>query len=272
VSPVRTLSDELAWGTSSLEEVGIGTARLDAEVLLAYVLKADRAALIMRANEPVNGDDRTRYLALVSRRAAYEPVAYIVNKQAFRYIDLAVDQRALIPRPESEGLVELGLTLAEGARVVDIGTGSGAVALALKHERPDLEVTGLEVSAGALDLAQHNAMRLRLDVRFGLSDLLDDGEYDAVLANLPYIKDGEILEPSISNFEPGLALYGGADGLDLVRRLLQQAAERPSITMVALEIGWAQGPATEAAVIAAGFTAEITHDLAGHDRIVVGRR
>jgi release factor glutamine methyltransferase len=272
MSHVRTFADEIAWGTSSLEDVGIGTARLDAELLLAHLLKVDRTALVMRSDERINGDDRTRYLSLVSRRAAYEPIAYITGKQGFRYIDLAVDARALIPRPESELLVEIGLELPQGARVVDVGTGTGAVALALKQERPDLEVTGIEYSKGALELARFNASRLRLDVRMIESDLLDDGEYDAVLANLPYVKDHEILEPAVVDYEPSVALFGGPDGLDLVRRLVEQTKSRPTIKLIALEIGWTMGEATAEVVRGAFSDVEITHDLAGHDRVVFGRR
>jgi release factor glutamine methyltransferase len=271
----RTLSDELAWATRSLQEVGIDTARLDAEVLLAHQLRTDRTALVLRSDERITGDARTRYLALVARRASYEPVAYITGKQAFRHLDLAVDPRVLIPRPETEGLVEIALALPTGARVVDVGTGSGAVALALKQERPDLAVTGLDISPGALNVARFNAQRLRLDVRFAESDLLvgDDGEYDAVLANLPYVKDGEILPPDVGEYEPDVALYGGHDGLGLVRRLMDQIAGRPAVRFVALEIGYHQGPETVAAVRAAGFAEpELALDLAGRDRVVIGRR
>jgi release factor glutamine methyltransferase len=274
MSAGRTLADELAWGTRSLEEVGIETARLDAELLLAHLYKLDRAALLLRSDEPITGDGRTGYLALVARRASHEPVAYITGKQGFRYIDLSVDARVLIPRPETELLVEVGLKLPEGARVADVGTGSGAVALALKQERPDLLITGLELSAGALDLARHNAMRLRLDVELVECDLLDDGDYDAVLANLPYVRDGEILAPNVANFEPARALFGGPDGLDVVAALMAQlTGARPSVTLVALEIGFDQGAQTAELVRGAGFEhVEIRPDLAGHDRVVVGRR
>ncbi len=273
MSSTRTLADELAWGTRSLEEVGIDTARLDAEVLLAHLLRVDRAALVLRAGDRINGDQRTRYLALVARRAGFEPIAYITGKQAFRHIELAVDARVLIPRPETELLVEVGLELPQGARVADVGTGSGAIALALKQERPDLHITALELSSGALALARFNAERLRLDVTFAESDLLDGGDYDAVLANLPYVKDSDHLPPDVAYFEPPPALLGGADGLDVVRRLLEQVSARPEVTLIALEIGYAQGPATAELVGQAGFhDVEIRPDLAGHDRVVVGRR
>lgn len=269
----RTIGEELKWGTESLAEVGIDTARLDAEILLAQVLKADRAALIMRAGDPISGDTRTRYLSLVARRANHEPIAYIVGKQGFRHIDLAVDARVLIPRPETELLVELGLELADGTRVADVGTGSGAIALALKQERPDLVVTGLELSVGAIDLARLNAERLRLDVAFRQSDLLDEGTYDAVLSNLPYVRDDELLAPSVADFEPREALLGGPDGLDVVRRLLDQIAGREAVRLVGLEIGMDQGAATAELVACAGFgDVQVRQDLAGLDRVVVGSR
>lgn len=270
---VRTLADELAWATASLAEVGIDTARLDAELLMAHLRGGDRARLILDADVRADGDLRTRYLALVARRAGHEPIAYITAKQGFRHLELAVDPRVLIPRPETELLVEVGLELPAGARVVDVGTGSGAIALALKQERPDLAVTGLELSEAALALARHNAARLRLEVAFSASDLLDDGDYDAVLANLPYITDGEPLPPSVAAFEPARALYGGPDGLRVIRALCAQLADRPGVGAVALEIGATQGEAVAGLLTAAGFGAvEVRTDLAGLDRVVIGRR
>ena len=139
---VTTLRDELASATASLAEVGCDSPRLDAELLLADVLGVDRAQLVMRADEHASTDDSTRYLALLTRRAKREPIAYILGRKDFRHLTLAVDPRVLIPRPETELLVEVGLTLPSGVRVADVGTGSGAVALALKDERPDLEPSG----------------------------------------------------------------------------------------------------------------------------------
>ncbi|MBO0768683.1 MAG: peptide chain release factor N(5)-glutamine methyltransferase [Solirubrobacterales bacterium] len=273
MSATRTLADELDWATRSLEEVGIDTARLDAELLLAHELRTDRASLVLRADEPVDSDTRTRYYAWVARRAAHEPVAYILGRQPFRHIELAVDPRVLIPRPETELLVEAGLELGRGQRVVDVGTGSGAVALALKQERPDLMLTGLESSAAALDVARLNAARLHLEVDFRSSDLLDDEPYQAVLANLPYVAEGAALPASVHRFEPAGALFGGPDGLDVVRRLLSVVSGRAEIAFIALEIGFDQGKLTCALVEEAGFSGvEVRKDLAGHDRVVVGRR
>jgi len=203
-----------------------------------------------------------------------EPVAYILGRREFRRLSLAVDPRVLIPRPETELLVEVGLELPSGARVADVGTGSGAVALALKDERPDLAVTGIERDRAALAVARGNAQRLRLDVRWTEADLLDDGVgYDAVLANLPYVRDGERLPPEVSEFEPASALFAGPDGLDAIRRLVSMVAQRDGILTLALEIGIGQADAVTELLRDAGFaTVDRRRDLAGHERVVVGWR
>ncbi len=270
---MTTLRDELASATASLAEVGCDSPRLDAELLLAHVLGVDRAQLVMRADERATPDDSTRYLALLTRRAKREPIAYILGRKAFRNLTLAVDPRVLIPRPETELLVEVGLTLPAGMRVADIGTGSGAVALALKQERPDLELVGVDVSTGALSVARMNSQRLRLQVEWVQGDLLEGVRCDAVLANLPYIADDELLAPEVARYEPRGALLGGADGLDVVRRLIERASERAEISLIALEIGHAQAAVTAALLEEAGFEqVERLRDLAGHERVVVGTR
>jgi release factor glutamine methyltransferase len=270
---MTTLREEIAGASASLEEVGCDSPRLDAELLLAHVLGVDRAQLVMRGGEQAAPDDRTRYLALLTRRAKREPIAYILGRKDFRNITLAVDPRVLIPRPETELLVEVGLRLPQGARVVDVGTGSGAVALALKHDRPDLDVVGVDLSAGALSVARMNAQRLGLQVEWVEGDLLDGVSGDAVLANLPYIADDELLPPEVARYEPHGALLGGPDGLDPVRRLIAQLGARPQIWLVALEIGYTQAAATAALLEQAGFAEiERLRDLAGHERVVVGRR
>ncbi len=270
---MTTLRQEIAGAAASLEEVGCESPRLDAELLLGYVLGVDRAQLVMRGQEEAAPDDRTRYLALLSRRAKREPIAYILGKRDFRHLTLVVDPRVLIPRPETELLVEVGLTLPAGSRVADIGTGSGAVALALKHERPDLDVIGADVSSGALSVARMNAQRLGLQVEWRQGDLLDDIDCTAVLANLPYVADDELLPPEVALYEPRGALLGGVDGLEIVRRLIEQARTRPEIVLVALEIGSTQADATAKLLEQAGFhEVERLRDLAGHERVVVGRR
>jgi release factor glutamine methyltransferase len=268
---VATVSDVLSEARDRLATAGVGTPRLDAEILLAFALGCSRTELVMRARDAVPGE-LDRYWELIARREAREPVAYIIGSRDFRRLALCVDRRVLIPRPETELLVEVGLTLEPGTAVVDVGTGSGAVALALKDERPDLRVTGLDVSEGAIAVARANAQRLGLDVRFERGDLLEDagGPFDAVLANLPYVDDDAALEPEILEFEPRGALFAGPDGLDLIRRLVGQVA---GVGVVALEIGAGQADEVAALLAAAGFASvDRMRDLAGIERVVVGRR
>jgi release factor glutamine methyltransferase len=270
---VTSLRDEIAGASASLAEVGCESPRLDAELLLAHVLGIDRAQLVIRGDEEAGPDDRTRYLALLTRRAKREPIAYILCRKDFRHLTLAVDPRVLIPRPETELLVEVGLTVPEGARVADIGTGSGAVALALKHERPDLDVVGVDISSGALSVARMNSQRLGLHVEWIQGDLLGEVACDAVLANLPYVGEDELLPPEVALYEPRGALLGGHDGLDVVRRLIEQAGDHEDVKLIALEIGHTQAAATAALLEEAGFgQVERLRDLAGHERVVLGRR
>jgi release factor glutamine methyltransferase len=260
----------LVGAVARLSEAGLDTPRLDAELLLAAARGVDRARLVLDAREPVSAAALERLERLVERRLAREPVAYILGLRGFRQLELRCDSRALIPRPETELLVEVGLGLAPGLRVLDVGTGSGAVALALKHERPDLDVVGIDVSCDALSLARENAMALGLEVEFVLGDLRAGLECDALLANLPYVERDAILAPEIELYEPSVALYGGEDGLDLIHRLM---AQLDGVGMVALEHGFEQGTAVAMLLREAGFAdARTLADLAGHPRVTVGRR
>jgi release factor glutamine methyltransferase len=209
----------------------------------------------------------------VRRRAVQrEPVAYITGIRAFRQLELAVDRRALIPRPETELLVELALELPSGACVLDCCCGSGAVALALADERRDLELAGSDVDPDALAVARANGERLGLSVRWCRADLLDglpDG-FDAVVANPPYVEREVLatLEPEVARHEPRRALDGGSDGLDQLRRLIEQAAATRAGTLI-LEHGAGQGDAVAAACAGAGFREVERHrDLAGIERAV----
>ena len=234
------------------------------------MLGVGRERLVIDAFEELDAADLERFEALVERRAVREPVAYILGRKPFRRITLTVDRRVLIPRPETELLVEVALSLPRGSRVVDVGTGSGAVALALKEERPDLSVLGVDVSDDAVAVARENARQLGLDVEFVRADLLEGvpGPFDAVLANLPYVAEGSALPPEIELYEPSLALFGGPDGMDLTRRLLTMV---DGVPLVALEVSLAEAVAS--LVSRAGFpSVEILRDLAGHERVVVGRR
>jgi release factor glutamine methyltransferase len=264
--------DALASASAALGAAGCESPRLDAELLLAAVLELGRERLVLEASSELDPGRLDAFNALVTRRAAREPVAYLLGRREFRWISVCVDRRVLIPRPESELLVEVGLTLDGGARVVDVGTGSGAVALALKHERPDLAVFATDQSAPALDLARENAARLGLEVHFAHADLLAgiDERFDAILANLPYVPDGTPLPPEIACYEPAEAVFAGADGLEVIRRLLGMVA---GAGVLALEVGFDQAEAVSRLVRGAGFDrVERPRDLAGHERVVVGRR
>jgi release factor glutamine methyltransferase len=261
-----TVGAALVSATARLAAAGCDTPRLDAELLLASVLGVGRERLILDRDAPLT----VSVEQLLARREAREPVAYILGRKQFRRLTLEVDPRVLIPRPETELLVELGLELAAGSRVADVGTGSGAVALALKDERPDLVVRGFDVSPGAIDVARRNAARLGLDVEFDTRDLIDEQPYDAVLANLPYVREGASLAPEIELYEPRLALFAGEDGLGLIRRLIAVAAGRTGL--LALELDPSQAEAVASMLREAGMApVEIRRDLAGRERVVVGR-
>ncbi len=264
---------------TAIGAAGSTTARLDAELLVADVLGVTRERLFVDDALEVSGPAVRRLQDAVRRRAqTREPIAYILGRRAFRDLELRVDPRVLVPRPETELLVEVALGLPTGARVLDVGTGSGAVALALKAERPDLEVAASDVSADALAVARANAERLGLDVRFREADLLDgvdDAGWDAVLSNPPYVADGErpTLAPEITRHEPAVALYAGPDGLDVLRRLVAQAGARPSVRLLAVELGAGQAGAVADLAAAAGFAAtRRERDLAGVERVVVAER
>jgi release factor glutamine methyltransferase len=276
--PVRRgpLGLALTAGRDLLAQAGSDTPRLDAELLLAEAIDpahpVGRERLVIDRRELLPEPAWARFEALLARRQAREPVAYILGRKEFRRLTLSVDRRVLIPRPETELLVEIGSELADGARVLDVGTGSGAVALALKDERPDLAVRGTDVSEDALAVARANAAALDLDVPFVAADLLDDAPADAVLANLPYVPVGAALAPEITRYEPPGALFAGDDGLDIVRRLISVLRDRP-VGLVALEIGPEQAAEVVSLLGAAGYgRAQVRRDLAGLDRVVVGTR
>jgi release factor glutamine methyltransferase len=270
--------DALDGAVTAIAAAGCETPRLDAELLLADALGVSRERLIVDSDLFVEGPAVRVFQNAVRRRAVQrEPVAYIVGRRGFRRIELAVDPRALIPRPETELLVEVGLGLPRGARVLDLGTGSGAVALALKDERPDLLVTGSDLSADALALARENGERLGLEVSWLCADLLAGipDEFDAILTNPPYVAESErsSLAPEILRHEPPGALFSGPDGLDAIRALLAQAGARDRVRTVALELGAGQAGAVMELARTAGFTTvRSERDLAGIERVVVGER
>lgn len=273
-----SVRDALDGAITAIAASGSESPRLDAELLLAQALGVSRERLLTERELSVQGSAVRVFQDAVRRRSIErEPVAYILGRRGFRHLELSVDPRALIPRPETELLVEVGLELDAGLRVLDLCTGSGAVALALKQERPDLGLTGSDISEAALELAGENAARLGLEVRWLHSDLLADlaDEFEAVLANPPYVADGERagLAPEITRHEPPGALFAGEDGLDLIRRLLLELAGRERVGMVALEIGAGQAKEVEREMRSAGFAyTEARRDLAEIERVVIGKR
>jgi len=273
-----TVREALDSAVIAIGAAGSDTPRLDAELLLAEALAVDRTALFTDPGREVAGPAVRLFQNAVRRRSvSCEPVAYILGRKGFRFIDLDVDARVLVPRPETELLVEVGLTLARGARVVDVGTGSGAIALALKHERPDLVVCATDSSADALAVARANATQLGLDVRLIDGDLLAGaGPCDAVLCNPPYVAEGEraSLAPEITRHEPDGALFAGEDGLDVIRRLVPAAAgSLVAGGLLAIEVGEGQAGAVARMLVSDGFRdVRALRDLAGIERVVTGLR
>lgn len=280
---VWTILGVLQWTEKRFSERGIGSPRLDAQLLLAEVLGKDRVYLYTHFDQPLEAEELTKYRGLIQRRLGGEPVAYLVGKKEFRSLELAVDARVLVPRPDTEATVEVVLAAlpAEGtARVVDIGTGSGAIALALKKERPELEVVAVDRSPEAAAVARGNAERLGLAVEVVEGDLLapvaERGPFAVIVSNPPYIPSAEIagLAPEVRK-EPMAALDGGADGLVVIRRLVKDApallSEHGALVM---EVGAGQAPAVVALFAADGRweAAMVTKDLAGIERVVAARK
>jgi len=262
-----TARDAVGAAVDALEAAGCETPRLDAELLIAAALGVDRGLLVSDPGREVPPSAAREIGERIRRRVMREPVAYILGRRGFRRIELAVDRRVLIPRPETELLVEVALELPEGASVHEVGTGSGAVALALANERPGLRVTASDVSADAVAVAAANAERLGLSLAPFVADGLPEqvAAVDLVVANLPYVTDAEWggLAPEITRYEPRGALTSGPDGLDAIRALVGQA---PSGTRLALEHGSEQGAAVRELLV----DAETRRDLAGHERVTVG--
>jgi len=270
-----TLIDLVQRSAQWLGGRGLPNARREAEWIFAETLGLSRLELYTRFDMPLSSDEVDRLRALVARRGRREPLAYVLGSQEFCGLRLGVGPAVLVPRPETEELVAAVLAglPAGGGRLLDIGTGSGAIALALKQARPDLTVLARDVSAEALEVAQANAQRLGLAVAFSQGHLAAglEGPCLAVVANLPYIAEDErgLCDPELA-FEPALALFPGGDGLGLVRELISDAPRllAPGAGLW-LEHGFNQGPQVRAAAAAAGLAASTHRDGAGHERWTV---
>lgn len=285
-SPLPRVSEHWRAAWQQLDAAGIdpGEARLEAEVLLRHVLGSDRATFLARRQEAMPAEAAQRFADLIERRLAREPLAYITGHREFFGLDFLVDRRVLIPRPETEGLVERAIATAgrlsrtQRLTIADVGTGSGCIAIALTARLLQAQVVAIDVSVEALALAQENAQRLAVAGRISFldGDLLQPlaGRADLIVSNPPYIAGAAIdtLQPEIARFEPRRALDGGSDGLDAIRRLLAQApAHVQPGGAVLVEFGEGQGTAVAALARAAFPSARVAveNDLAGLERYLI---
>ena len=274
------LAEVLRRSTQYLEDRGSPTARLDAELLLAHGLGVSRIELYTGHDRPLTDAELDVCRELVRRRGDREPVAYIVGTRGFRHLDLKVDSCVLVPRPETELVVDRCLELLRDAAdpaVLDVGTGSGAIALAIASELPAARVTATDISPAALDVAWANAVALGLAVEMRQGDLLDgmgDRRFDLIVSNPPYVSEQEIegLEPEVAVHEPRLATVAG-DGLDAYRRLLPDAREHLAEGgWLVLECGAGQAEWLAAELDRLGYgAADVARDLAGIERVVSAR-
>ena len=272
----------LRFGEAQLKAAGIEDPRLDADLLLGRVLGLPRERLYLARDEDVAAAAQAAYRALLDRRARREPLQYILREQEFMGLGFYVDERVLIPRADTEILAEAFLNRvnvreAAGLKVLDLCTGSGALAITAAYYRPTARVTGTDLSEEALEVARFNAERLGVRVDWRQGDFLapvKDEVWDWILTNPPYVSLAEYQEcaPEIG-FEPRQALLGGEDGLDFYRRLAREV--RPLLTATGkmlIEIGWQQGQAVSTILRQAGFETEIILDLAGRDRVILATR
>jgi release factor glutamine methyltransferase len=277
---VRQLGEVLRLSAGYLSEHGSPTPRLDAELLIGHALGLPRIELYTNFDRPLDEPELAACRALLERRGRREPVAYILGRWGFHGLDLAVDARVLVPRPETEVLVERCLALLDGLdapRVADVGTGSGAIALAIKAARPDAVVTATDVSPDALTVARANAAALGLELDLAEADLLAgvEGRFALVASNPPYIGEAEVtgLEPEVDEYEPRLATVAGPAGTEVLERLAAAApaALEPGGWLV-VECGAGQAEAVRGLLAAAGAVETFAEpDLAGIDRVVGGR-
>ena len=277
-----TIGSMVKWATDDFRARGIESPRLDAELIVAHTLKIDRMRVILDAERPLEGSELTQLRDLVKRRRAYEPIAYLRGEREFYGLKFRVDKRVLVPRPDTETLVDAALArsshLSMSMRQLDLCTGSGCVAIAMARQRPTAQVFASDISTDALAVARDNALRLgAYNMAFFESDLFAafaGKRFDVITANPPYIASAEIatLMPDVRDHEPKLALDGGDDGLVLVRRIVAEApAHLAPGGLLAVEIGAGEASATVALFEASGFVDVRVHrDIARIERVVSG--
>jgi release factor glutamine methyltransferase len=286
-SPPRTdpwtIEAVLRWAAGDFRGRGIESARLDAELLLAHALSTTRIQLIVDGQRPLAPEELARFRELVRRRRTFEPVAYLLGRREFYGRVFRVDARVLVPRPDTETLVDVALArtrrVSMSMRALDLCTGSGCVAVTLARERPTSTIFAADLSPGALAVARDNALRLgAYNVAFREGDafgaIASSHGFDLVTANAPYVPEGDIpgLPPDVRDHEPRLALDGGRDGLRLISRIVARAPThlRPD-GVLAVEVGAGQAPSVRTFFEAAGFEGiEARRDYGGIERVVSG--
>jgi release factor glutamine methyltransferase len=277
-----TIGSLVKWAIDDFRARGIENPRLDAELLVAHALKIDRMRVILDSARPLEGAELALLRDLVKRRRSYEPIAYLRGEREFYGLKFRVDKRVLVPRPDTETLVDAALArsthVSMSMRQLDLCTGSGCVAIAMARQRPTAQVYASDISADALAVARENALRLgAYNVAFVETDLFAafaGKRFDVITANPPYIPTAELatLMPDVREHEPRLALDGGVDGLSLVRRIVEDAPSHlEEGGLLAMEIGAGEAPATVALFEARGFTEVRVHrDIARIERVVSG--
>ena len=278
LTPSLTIGEVLRRSTEHLADRGTETPRLDAELLLAKALGLQRIELYMHLDRPLQETELDLARELVARRSRREPLQYVLGEWGFRRLTLTVDRRALIPRPETEIVVERCLALLNGApepRVLDVGTGSGAIALSIAHEHAGARVTGIDVSRDALALAAENVVRTGVNVELVAQDLfvgLPTGPWELVVSNPPYVPVAEVeaLAPEVSEWEPRSAIASAGQTEAVVSAALDVLS--PGGALV-LETHWNGAQEAASLLRSHGYSdVVVTHDLAGHERVVEGRR
>jgi release factor glutamine methyltransferase len=277
--------DALQWGEQQLKGVGLEYPRWDADLLLGYVLGLRREQLYLDRERVLNSEQLKEYRERIERRVQHEPLQYILKHQEFMGLDFHVDDRVLIPRPDSELLIEKLLEFKKAwapqedgvkPKVVDICTGSGALAISAAYYWPEAKVVGTDLSSEALDVARYNSEKLGVQVEWRQGDFLVpicNERWDILISNPPYISNQEYNELAPEIFrEPKMAFVGGEDGLDFYRELANQASSllKPN-GKILLEIGWQQGEAVETLFRQQGFETRVFKDYGGRDRVVFAR-